>query len=231
MNIEETKPQPNNLVAGSPEGVNELYQMLRQHLKRMRQHSPSEGLKPELYMVNTRLQSHRARGEDALFLRRQFSGKYAATEENIAVASYYNEQVYRFILNQVVPNWHLASRAKRHPLALSFVDFGGSRHHEPPITEMPHYHSIYLMPARTVPRFEELIKTEFTRIHLNGKNFPITEVHCQKIESADQDLKTVIEYSSKFLRCPIAKNFSAETQSSLFNAFGTGQKKRIKLRS
>lgn len=173
MNIKDTQTPGARILAGSHEGIAGIQKMLQEHYYRMKQQSPSDEIDPALYLVTTKFQNRPLGSLDESSQRRLMLQKYGTTEDNIAFAAKYNYSTYKFIRNQIVPNSNYASRAKHHPIAVSFHDFPDTRDYQPHITQMPHYHSIYLIAPRTREKYEQVAAREFDRLHLNRNYSPI----------------------------------------------------------
>lgn len=127
---------------------------------------------------------------------------------------------YKHVLNQTVPSNHYPSRKKDFPVALSFIDLSGARFHRSNLLKMPHTHSIFIVPPKTLPRFKELVRDDFRISGDLPKTKHIQTFDCQRMPWRQDDLHRVLDYSSKFYRSGYAKTFPEDILSIVFSMFG-----------
>lgn len=127
---------------------------------------------------------------------------------------------YKHILNQSVPSNHFPQRKKLYPVALSFIDLSGSRQHRPNTLKVPHVHSVFVVPPKTLPRFKKLIKDEFRLSPESSKTHHIKSVDCQRMLWDWREIEKVVSYSAKFYLGEYAKSFSEDTKSLIFSIHG-----------
>lgn len=182
--------------------------------------------KPSLYSITTKFNDIPKEYRDALNEKRNFSGRYPYSEELIKIAHKWQYKFYQHVRNQTVSNSHRSYKNHLHPFAICFIDFPGSRDCKPRITEMPHFHSLFLVPSRTKEKFKQLVDDDFRLERNPNKTQYIQSYLCEEKVWLESILWEDISYCSKFLRNPIAKNFSQETQAELFEIYGKGAKKK-----
>jgi hypothetical protein len=145
---------------------------------------------------------------------------YMEPKDLLDITGRWHAKFYKHILNQTVPSNHYPSRKAAYPIAYSFIDLSGSKFNHNSFLKMPHVHSIFIVPPKTLGRFKSLISDEFRIEEKYPKTNNIKTFDCQRIKIDDDDLYRVIEYSSKFYRSSYAKMFSEEIRSNIFTMHG-----------
>lgn len=173
-----------------------------------------------LYFITTTFKDLPDDPTDTRGLRYKSNIRHPETEKNISVVRSSQAKFCKHVLNQTVSNAHYKSRKKLYPVAMCFIDFPGSRDFQPRIYEMPHFHSIFIVPPKTKPKFDQLIADNFRLERAFFKTRNIQTLDCQDLRSTGRDLTTNIQYNSKFLRHDIAKTLSEDAQSDLYLMFG-----------
>ena len=188
--------------------------------------SKSDATKPSFYSVTTKFNDLPKDNIDTLNEKKKFRSKYSGTEELIQIVHKWQYKFYQHIRNQTVSNSHRSHKSHLHPFALCFVDFPGSRDYKPRITQMPHFHSLFLVPSGTKEKFEQLVDDNFRLERNPDKTQYIQSFVCEEHVWSRSGLREDISYCSKFLRHPIVTNFSQETQATLFEVYGKGTGKK-----
>lgn len=137
--------------------------------------------KPNLYLVTTHFNDPR----------------YNSVEKNLDHVSRSTQLVYNHLLNKTVKSHLRKQNKKYHPFMMTFLDFSGSRYHQPSFSMIPHLHSILVVHPKTEARYQDLVDQDF-RLNEGSKNtMNIQTMDSQLINPTDKDLETVIDYSSK----------------------------------
>lgn len=178
--------------------VANLRDTVKHHINRLSSADP-EAQRPYLYLVTT-----------------HFTALPGNTiEQNIDHVSTTAPKLYNHILNKTVKQHKYPSRKKYHPFMMSFIDFSGTREHQPRFAEVPHTHSILVVHPKANPRFRKLVYREF-RLHTRFENTSsIREIDAVEIKPTDQDLKAVIDYSAKSYLMNFIPYVSKETQANM----------------
>ena len=145
---------------------------------------------------------------------------YMEPEELLAITGKRHANFYKHILNQTVPSNNYPSRKRDFPIAFSFIDVAGSRINRASFLKMPHVHSIFIVPPKTLDRFKSLISDDFRIGELYPKTKDVQTFKCDRIQINDSELYRVIKYSSKFYRSNYAKSFPEEIRSQFFTMHG-----------
>lgn len=123
----------------------------------------------------------------------------------------------KYIINQIVPSNHYKSRKKDYPVFFSFIDLAGSRFSKHQSLKIPHTHSLCIVPAKSVSRFEALAKEKFRVTKCNTKTKHIQTTDCQAVPADNENLYKVLDYSSKYYQYSEKTKFlPEETRSLLF---------------
>lgn len=182
---------------------------------------------PSIYFITTKFNNVSGGSDDALGNKKSFNGPYAETEERIQIVNEWQYRFWQHTRNQCVSNSHYRSKERLIPFALCLIDFPNSRKHQPRITEMPHFHSLFVIPAEIKEKFDVLAYDDFRVNRYLNKTRTLQGVpHCEHINAEKQNVMKVIDYSSKFLRHPLVSHFSNETQLTLSEIYGAGLVKK-----
>jgi hypothetical protein len=126
---------------------------------------------------------------------------------------------YKHILNQTVPSNHFPQRKKHYPIALSFFDFSGTKNHRPLLHKIPHAHSFFIVPPKTLPRFQSLIADRFRIAPNTPKTQNIMTVDCQEMIWDWREIAETLDYAAKtYLN--YTDHLPKETQSLFFTIHG-----------
>lgn len=155
--------------------------------------------KPNLYLVTTHFNDPR----------------YNSVEKNLDYVSRSTQLVYNHLLNKIVKSHLRKQNKKYHPFMMTFLDFSGSRHHHSSFGTIPHIHSILVVHPKTEARYLDLVEQDF-RINEGNKNtISIQTMDSRLIGPTEEDLETVIDYSSKSYFLDFTPYVSKEAQANM----------------
>jgi hypothetical protein len=104
---------------------------------------------------------------------------------------------YKHILNQTVPSNHFPQRKKHYPIALTFFDFAGTKQHQPHFHTIPHAHSFFIVPPKTLPRFKSLIEDGFRLRPETPKTQNIMTTDCREMSWDWKEIAKTVDYAAK----------------------------------
>jgi hypothetical protein len=209
------RPNPISKISFNPDTRN-LLETIKYHRQRMINDAIRGFMKPKLYFI-TETFNDLPRKESSNQVTSSYS--YHEPKELLQITHDRHADFYKHILNQTVPSNHYPSRKKFYPVAMSFIDLAGSKHHRSSFLKMPHVHSLFIVPARTEEKFELLIEDQFRRGDL-PKTKHVQTVSCQNVDWRDPDVTNLLSYSSKFYRSDYAKSLPDDIRSLLFTMHG-----------
>lgn len=192
----------------------------------MKRASPDAFVSPDtkapglFYITNTFKELAENERKETLF-KQKTAFQIVEPKELLEIAYQRNKMFYKHILNQTVPSNHRQNRKKDYPVALSFVDLAGSKENHHAYFKMPHVHSLFIVPQKTLPRFNSLISADFRLMPKTKKTMSIKTIDCQEMGWDWKDIYTVIDYSAKtYLQCPVRHYYPKEVQSLFFEMHG-----------
>lgn len=199
----------------------ELLKTIRHHKNEIiRQASPDAVASPDatvpglFFITDTYLPLSNAGRNEPLFRQKQYYHIDDPTRL-LEIAQQNHNRFYKHILNQTVPSNHFPQRKKHYPIALTFFDFAGTKHHQPHFYKMPHAHSLFIVPPKTLPRFLSLIEDGFRLRPETPKTQNIMTADCREMSWDWKEIAKTLDYAAKsYLNH--TNHLSQETRSLFF---------------
>lgn len=214
MNIEdEIKPT-------DTASVQDFLNTIKDHRRRMIQEASPGAPKPGIFLLTVTFQDHPQLDPNTRTGKGTKSYQHYEPDQILELIHGYQSKFYHHILNQTVPSNHYPKRKKDYPIALSFIDLSGQKFNRGNFLKIPHTHSLVIVPAKTLPRFQRLIDDGFRLQPRTPKTKPIKTVDCQELPWTKAELSPTLSYSAKFYRSGYAKSFPEDVRSWIFSIYG-----------
>ncbi len=214
MNIEcQIKPR-------STAQVNDFSKVILQHRDRMIQEANPDSSKPGLFFATLTFKDHPQLDPDVRMTKGTNSYQHYDPAKIVEVVHGYQSNFYYHLLGKSVPSFHYPKRRKHYPVSLSFMDLKGSKFSRSSFLQIPHTHSVLVVPSKTLPKFEALANDRFGICADRPKTKSIKTIDCQKVAWQEADISRVLDYSSKFYRSGYAQRFPEDVRSLIFSMYG-----------
>jgi hypothetical protein len=171
---------------------------------------------PGLFFITETFRELTEVGRNEPLLRRKARYQIHQPKDLLEIASQRHRLFYKHILNQTVPSNHFPSRKKDYPIALSFIDLAGARQNQHAFFQMPHFHSIVIVPPKTMPRFNVLLSDSFRLIPKTTKTEHIKTARADEVPWDWSEIKNVLSYSAKTYLSDVGSKYFSENDRSLF---------------
>lgn len=129
------------------------------------------------------------------------------------------KQLFCRIMAATLSRYATPKNRYKQPVSIDFLDFPGTRKGNGDTLSLPHVHSVLLIHPETDERFNQARKTDFGIRNNPDLDRKVRSLDCQCIETKC-DLKSVIGYSSKFLRHPSYPFNQPHLHERLYNSQG-----------
>lgn len=218
MNLQ-IDPQPHSV-------TNHFLSTVNENINRMKRDASQDGIvlpgtiEPALYFITETFREISRSYNNQLDSKFDTAYVYIEPKDLIKITSDRHAKFYKHILNQTVSSNHYPSRKKLYPVALSFIDLAGSRHHQSSFLKMPHVHSLFIIPPKSLDRFKLLVADNFRISDVYAKTRDVKTIHCERVEVDATRSDKIISYSSKFYRSNYAKILPEEIRSTIFSMHG-----------
>lgn len=202
--------------------LHQLLKTIRHHkMKMMNTASPDAFVSqdtntPGLFFITETFTELAEGNRSEPLFRRKARYKTQQPNDLLEIAVQRHRLFYKHILNQTVPSNHFQNRKKDYPVALSFIDLAGSKNNHPAYFEMPHAHSIFIVPPKTLPRFNALLSEDFRRFPETKKTESIKTAHFEEVPWDWNEIRRVVDYSSKSYRTLSRSHYYPKDSRSLF---------------
>lgn len=205
----------------------QLLKTLRFHKKRMMETASadvfvsSDTNSPGLFFITETFKDLTDNGKKEKLFRHEAKYQIQQPKDLLSVASQRHHLFYKHILNQTVSSNHFPNRKKDYPIALSFIDLSGARYNHHAFFSMPHVHSLFIVPQKTLGRFNALTAENFRLTPRTPKTESIKTVKCDEIGWDWKEIANVMGYSAKtYLSHAGDKYFPQDVRSLLFTMHG-----------
>ncbi len=149
------------------------------------------------------------------------------TKKTIEFINKESSLLHNHICNRIVRNHDREQNRKYRPIALSFVDFPGTRQVRARIHTLAHTHAVYLICPTTQNLMEDLIQKNFKldqnviegSTYTKRNTLMISGVHAKVITSSKQDLTNVIDYASKYYHSVETRSLDEDHRQMLWNLY------------
>ncbi|NHM21138.1 hypothetical protein [Tritonibacter mobilis] len=133
-----------------------------------------------------------------------------------------HEKFFMRLMGKAVKRYKKPKNRYRQPVSIDFYDFPGTKKGLGNTLKLPHTHSVLLIHPETIERFEEARSRDFD-VHQDAElRSKIQSVDFQEIDTRD-DLRNVVDYSSKFFRSPAPPYNDEHLHSLLYTCLGGEQ--------
>lgn len=133
-----------------------------------------------------------------------------------------HEKFFMRLMGKTVKRYKKPAKRFRQPVSIDFYDFPGTKKGGGNTLKLPHTHSVLLIHPETVKRFEEARSRDFDVYQDAELRSKIQSVDFREIHTRD-DLRNVIDYSSKFFRAPAHPYNDDHLHSLLYTCLGGEQ--------
>lgn len=133
-----------------------------------------------------------------------------------------HEKFFMKIMGKTVKRFKQPKNRYKQLASIDFYDFPGTKKGQGNTVKLPHIHSVLLIHPETIARFEEARSRDFDVYQDAELRSRIQSVDFREIHTRD-DLRKVIDYSSKFIRAPAYPYNDEHLHSLLYNCLGGQQ--------
>lgn len=149
------------------------------------------------------------------------------TRETIKFINKESSLLHNHICNKIVKNHNRKQNRKYRPIALTFVDFPGTRQARAKIHTLAHTHAVYLICPTTQSLMEDLVQNNFRldqkvtegSTYTKRNTLMVSGVHAKVITNSKQDLTNVIDYASKYYYSSEALSLDEDHKQMLWNLY------------
>lgn len=202
--------------------IQQCLETIRFHKNKITSHASTDAFAstdanvPGLFFITETFKELNDAGREEPLFRKKTSFQIHQPKELLQVAHQRHQLFYKHILNQTVPSNHFPQRRKHFPIALSFIDLPGARQNHHAFFKMPHVHSIFIIPPKALPRFNNLVKEDFRLLPTTEKTKNVLTIDCQEMCWDWKEIKKVTNYSAKSYLSSFGINYFPEDVKSLF---------------
>lgn len=194
--------------------INEIENQISELSDRMSVSHPHEGsLEPKLYFMTVKFT------ESALI---------DCPTKRLEYIRNTHEKFFMRLMGKIVKRYKKPKNRYKQPVSIDFYDFPGTKKGQGNTLKLPHTHSVLLIHPETVERFEEARSRDFDVYQDAEFRSKIQSVDFEEIDTRD-DLRNVIDYSSKFFRSPAHPYNDEHLHSLLYTCLGGEQASGEKL--
>ncbi|NKX28636.1 hypothetical protein HGE68_01920 [Rhodobacteraceae bacterium R_SAG6] len=133
-----------------------------------------------------------------------------------------HEKFFMRLMGKALKKYKKPKNRYKQPVSINFYDFPGTKKGGGNTLKLPHTHSVLLIHPETVKRFEEARSRDFDMYQDAELRSKIQSVDFREIHTRD-DLRNVIDYSSKFFRAPAHPYNDEHLHSLLYTCLGGEQ--------
>lgn len=133
-----------------------------------------------------------------------------------------HEKFFMRLMGKALKKYKKPKNRYKQPVSINFYDFPGTKKGEGNTLKLPHTHSVLLIHPETVERFEGARSRDFDVYQDSELRSKIQSVDFREIHTQN-DLRMVIDYSSKFFRSPAHPYNDEHLHSLLYTCLGGEQ--------